>query len=105
MIPMVWRRAFRQPRQRRPSPGPVLLSGNRPIPVRQAVYRSALSYMTAAPGIAFGFSRITIDAILKPQPLLAELPPMNTKPAFTKYAWFVLGWNILVILWGVFLRA
>lgn len=30
---------------------------------------------------------------------------MNTKPAFTKYAWFVLGWNLLVILWGVFLRA
>ena len=30
---------------------------------------------------------------------------MNPKPAFTKYAWFVLGWNLLVILWGVFLRA
>jgi heme A synthase len=25
--------------------------------------------------------------------------------AFAKYAWFVLGWNLLVILWGVFLRA
>ncbi|CAN5764292.1 hypothetical protein BH24ACI3_BH24ACI3_10270 [soil metagenome] len=25
--------------------------------------------------------------------------------AFAKYAWFVLGFNILVILWGVFLRA
>jgi len=24
---------------------------------------------------------------------------------FAKYAWFVLGWNMLVILWGVFLRA
>ena len=24
---------------------------------------------------------------------------------FAKYAWFVLGWNIVVILWGVFLRA
>lgn len=24
---------------------------------------------------------------------------------FAKYAWFVLAWNILVILWGVFLRA
>ena len=33
------------------------------------------------------------------------IPPMNPKPAFAKYAWFVLGWNILVILWGVFLRA
>jgi heme A synthase len=27
------------------------------------------------------------------------------RSAFTKYAWFVLGWNLLVILWGVFLRA
>ncbi len=25
--------------------------------------------------------------------------------ALAKYAWFVLGWNMLVILWGVFLRA
>ena len=25
--------------------------------------------------------------------------------AFTRFAWFVLGWNIVVILWGVFLRA
>lgn len=25
--------------------------------------------------------------------------------AFAKYAWFVLGYNVLVILWGVFLRA
>lgn len=24
---------------------------------------------------------------------------------FARYAWFVLGWNIVVILWGVFLRA
>jgi heme A synthase len=24
---------------------------------------------------------------------------------FAKYAWFVLAWNIIVILWGVFLRA
>jgi heme A synthase len=24
---------------------------------------------------------------------------------FARYAWFVLGWNLLVILWGVFLRA
>lgn len=24
---------------------------------------------------------------------------------FTKYAWFVLAWNIIVILWGVFLRS
>jgi heme A synthase len=27
------------------------------------------------------------------------------RSAFAKYAWFVLGWNLLVILWGVFLRA
>lgn len=26
-------------------------------------------------------------------------------PAFAKYAWFALGYNVLVILWGVFLRA
>ena len=25
--------------------------------------------------------------------------------AFAKYAWFVLAYNLLVILWGVFLRA
>ncbi|HEV7700781.1 MAG TPA: COX15/CtaA family protein [Pyrinomonadaceae bacterium] len=25
--------------------------------------------------------------------------------AFARYAWLVLGWNLLVILWGVFLRA
>ncbi|MBV9217389.1 MAG: COX15/CtaA family protein, partial [Acidobacteria bacterium] len=25
--------------------------------------------------------------------------------AFAKFAWFTLGWNLLVILWGVFLRA
>jgi hypothetical protein len=24
---------------------------------------------------------------------------------FAAYAWFVLGWNVVVILWGVFLRA
>ncbi|MEJ7623914.1 MAG: COX15/CtaA family protein [Pyrinomonadaceae bacterium] len=24
---------------------------------------------------------------------------------FAKFAWFVLGWNVVVILWGVFLRA
>ncbi|MEO7538776.1 MAG: COX15/CtaA family protein [Pyrinomonadaceae bacterium] len=33
---------------------------------------------------------------------------MNVRPkltAFAKYAWFVLAWNLLVILWGVFLRA
>ena len=25
--------------------------------------------------------------------------------AFAKYAWFALGYNVLVIVWGVFLRA
>ncbi len=25
--------------------------------------------------------------------------------SFAKYAWFTLGWNLVVILWGVFLRA
>lgn len=30
----------------------------------------------------------------------------ETKPGkFAKYAWFALGYNVLVILWGVFLRA
>ena len=30
----------------------------------------------------------------------------ETKPnGFARYAWFVLAWNIVVILWGVFLRA
>ena len=32
--------------------------------------------------------------------------PSRTKlDSFTKFAWFVLAWNIVVILWGVFLRA
>jgi heme A synthase len=31
---------------------------------------------------------------------------METKPSsFAKYAWFVLAYNVVVILWGVFLRA
>lgn len=30
---------------------------------------------------------------------------MTKLDKFAKYAWFVLGWNIVVILWGVFLRA
>jgi len=29
----------------------------------------------------------------------------QTSKRFARYAWFVLGWNIVVILWGVFLRA
>src|SRR4028119_848454 len=30
----------------------------------------------------------------------------ETKPSsFAKYAWFVLAYNVVVILWGVFLRA
>src|SRR5690606_27645546 len=32
--------------------------------------------------------------------------PKPTKiSAFAKYAWFALGYNVLVIVWGVFLRA
>src|SRR6476469_9880446 len=33
---------------------------------------------------------------------------MEVRPKLTalaRYAWFVLAWNIVVILWGVFLRA
>src|SRR3954467_3206586 len=32
--------------------------------------------------------------------------PLTSKlSGFAKYAWFVLAWNLVVILWGVFLRA
>jgi len=31
--------------------------------------------------------------------------PQTKLDKFAKYAWFTLGWNLLVILWGVFLRA
>src|SRR5687767_15147171 len=33
---------------------------------------------------------------------MTELSGLKT---FAKYAWFVLGYNLVVILWGVFLRA
>lgn len=33
------------------------------------------------------------------------MPSHRTLTGFAKYAWLVLGWNVLVILWGVFLRA
>jgi len=33
---------------------------------------------------------------------MAEQAKMS---AFAKYAWFALGYNVLVIVWGVFLRA
>src|SRR6476660_6564466 len=35
------------------------------------------------------------------------MEPSSTErlTTFARYAWFVLGWNMLVILWGVFLRA
>lgn len=39
---------------------------------------------------------------------MLEFSKMETKTKlgkFAKYAWFVLGYNLLVILWGVFLRA
>src|SRR5229473_6608919 len=33
-------------------------------------------------------------------------PPSRSRTAnFTRYAWGVLGWNLLVILWGAFVRA
>src|SRR6187200_2424479 len=31
--------------------------------------------------------------------------PTERISGFAKFAWFTLAWNILVILWGVFLRA
>ena len=33
------------------------------------------------------------------------MPPRERLSAFAKYAWFAVGYNLLVILWGVFLRA
>lgn len=33
------------------------------------------------------------------------MPSRTKHDSFTKFAWFVLAWNIVVILWGVFLRA
>src|SRR5713101_9203967 len=33
-------------------------------------------------------------------------PPSRSRTAnFTRYAWAVLGWNLLVILWGAYVRA
>jgi heme A synthase len=55
------------------------------------------------------FAHTIIGAILKPRSILPKpttVPETEYKrPAFVRYAWFVLGWNLLVILWGVFLRA
>jgi heme a synthase len=36
---------------------------------------------------------------------LSEMDDVRKSSAFTKYAWAVVGYNLLVILWGVFLRA
>jgi len=33
------------------------------------------------------------------------MSPRQKLTGFTRYAWLTLGWNLLVILWGVFLRA
>jgi protoheme IX farnesyltransferase len=33
------------------------------------------------------------------------MPPRQKLTGFARYAWMTLGWNLLVILWGVFLRA
>src|SRR5690606_14183485 len=33
------------------------------------------------------------------------MPPRERLSGFAKYAWFAVGYNLLVILWGVFLRA
>lgn len=33
------------------------------------------------------------------------MPDRPKMPAFAKYAWFALAYNVLVIVWGVFLRA
>src|SRR5215213_336983 len=33
------------------------------------------------------------------------MPLISKLNGFARYAWFVLAWNIVVILWGVFLRA
>ena len=33
------------------------------------------------------------------------MEPETKLDKFAKFAWLVLGWNIVVILWGVFLRA
>jgi heme A synthase len=33
------------------------------------------------------------------------MSPWRSKPFFSKFAWSVLGYNLIVILWGVFLRA
>ena len=34
-----------------------------------------------------------------------KMEPETKLDKFAKFAWLVLGWNIVVILWGVFLRA
>src|SRR5579864_5069358 len=37
--------------------------------------------------------------------VLASLPVRLRTANFTRYAWGVLGWNLLVILWGAYVRA
>ena len=35
----------------------------------------------------------------------AHISSPARKPGFTKFAWTVLGWNVVVVLWGAFVRA
>lgn len=37
--------------------------------------------------------------------ILSKMTADSKLSRFAKYAWFVLAWNVVVILWGVFLRA
>src|SRR5579864_6461088 len=37
--------------------------------------------------------------------VLASLPVRLRSANFTRYAWGVLGWNLLVLLWGAYVRA
>ena len=37
--------------------------------------------------------------------ILSKMKQETKLDRFAKYAWYVLAWNVVVIVWGVFLRA
>src|SRR5690349_14995615 len=46
-----------------------------------------------------------LPATVNPVALTTESAPPTTTANFTRFAWGVLGWNLLVILWGAYVRA
>ena len=54
-----------------------------------------------------GPRRVTVGvmATTTAPPLQTGVQPISRFPQFQKFAWAVLGWNILVVLWGAYVRA